>query len=216
MGSNPITRFESVRARSQVQAWDLLLFSGDSAAADALETMLDGTGGNVLSLGRLVISANNASGAVDIDNSFGPGVDIEGGGGAFYGVDIQGGEPNGTGLGLFGGYNGVGSHGMYIEGSGPNGSALVLSGSGSGDGIQALGGGTGDGIHAIRGGASAYDINAINSNLPTAAVESVSTTVTLLHEEILELQGVGFDTATHSNTALADLLGWIRRMLMGR
>lgn len=29
VGSNPITRFESIRDRSQVQAWDLLLFSGE-------------------------------------------------------------------------------------------------------------------------------------------------------------------------------------------
>jgi hypothetical protein len=28
VGSNPITRFESTRDRSRVEAWDLLLFNG--------------------------------------------------------------------------------------------------------------------------------------------------------------------------------------------
>ena len=49
--------------------------SEDATAADNLETMLDGTGGHVLTLEQLRINSSAAGGAVDIDNSGGPAID---------------------------------------------------------------------------------------------------------------------------------------------
>ena len=50
--------------------------SDDAPAAAALETMLDGTGGNALSLGRLVVSQAAATAAVEVLNTAGPGMTI--------------------------------------------------------------------------------------------------------------------------------------------
>ena len=56
---------------------DVIAFSGDKDAADNFETMLDGTGGQTLSLGQLVITASAATGAVEITNDSGPGIHID-------------------------------------------------------------------------------------------------------------------------------------------
>lgn len=53
--------------------------SGDSAAADNLETMLDGTGGGTLSLGKLNIVASGANVALNVYSPTGNAVYIEGG-----------------------------------------------------------------------------------------------------------------------------------------
>jgi len=54
---------------------NLAEISGDSAAADKLETMLDGTGGQTLSLGQLCITgASGPTGSFRVENSSGPAV----------------------------------------------------------------------------------------------------------------------------------------------
>lgn len=130
--------------------------STDSSAADALETMLDGTGGNVLTLGQLRINSSAAGGGIDIDNSAGPGISATAAGGDGAGIVLQG---NGLGAGLLatGGTTGAG---VRAIGGTTNMSGLHVSGEGSGNGLYALGGLTGNGIRALGGGTSGDGINA--------------------------------------------------------
>ncbi len=48
---------------------NMAAISGDETAADNFETMLDGTGGQTFSLGRLVLSNSSASATLDIQNA---------------------------------------------------------------------------------------------------------------------------------------------------
>lgn len=57
---------------------DVVKISGDSTAADNFETMLDGTGTKVLTLAQLRIDSTAAGGAIDIDNSGGNGISVDG------------------------------------------------------------------------------------------------------------------------------------------
>lgn len=98
--------------------------SGDGTAADNLETMLDGTGGQTLSLKSLVI--NNAAGiAVDID-------------GSTYGMTVTG----------------TANEGVLVVGNGVNTPGIKLQGNGSGAGMLCLGGDTGPGLKAEGGATS--------------------------------------------------------------
>lgn len=98
--------------------------SGDATAADNLETMLDGTGGQTLSLGSLII--NNASG---------PAVEIDG-------------TTNGLTI------NASGGHAVTIASTGGNGAGVSITGNGSGDGLNITGGATGDGMSVSAGATS--------------------------------------------------------------
>lgn len=106
--------------------------SGDAIAADNLETMLDGTGGQTFSLGRLnIVGANSSNGSVTIDNTNGHGVVIEGNSGnAVYGVVATG----------------TNHAGVHFEGLG-GGPGMYMRGGLTGAGVQFVGGGTsGDAI----------------------------------------------------------------------
>lgn len=150
--------------------------SDDSAAADAFETMLDGTGGQTLSLGKLDI--NNPSGdAISAVSSGGAGRGIyakgEGaghgalieGGGAAHGIYGKGGSSAGSGLrgdgaGASAGIAGVGATGPGIHGlGGTNSHGLLVQSAVGGDGIRAIGEGVGHGARFTKG-ASGKDIDA--------------------------------------------------------
>jgi len=166
--------------------------SGDSTAADNLETMLDGTGGQVLSLGQLRINSAAAGGAIDIDNSGGPGISSVSSGGNGSGMLLTG---NGNGHGIFAtagasgnglqtvggagggsGINASASDGSGIEASssdgagfniigGGGGAGLQMVGNGSGPGIKTTGGSIGHGIAALGGATSGDGINAQGQTL---------------------------------------------------
>ncbi|MEW5702772.1 MAG: hypothetical protein AB1792_11155 [Candidatus Zixiibacteriota bacterium] len=133
------------------------MVSGDAAAADNLEAMLDGTGGVDLSLRRLRV--NNTSSA-------GPAVSCSSqvtSAAGFYTTGTlvaphtevirvkAGGTGNQNGFWI----SGLGSaHGIDIDG-GSNGSGIVAYGYGAGSGIKALSQTSGQGIYAAAGGTGA-------------------------------------------------------------
>ena len=97
---------------------DMIRISGDAIAANNFETMLDGSGGAQLSLGRLYIDSAVNGGILEIRNT--------GNGLLSSGVFIQG----GTFVG----------HGIHVEARG-SGHGIFFEGSGEGAGIMAAGGG---------------------------------------------------------------------------
>lgn len=116
------------------QSVDAAAISGDATAADNLETMLDGTGGQTLSLKQLNVS-NSAGDAIVATSSGGNGV----------GLKVTG---NGTGQGLLatGGTTGAGlraaggsssGSGLEAAGGAPNGSGFVATKQGTGLKISA-------------------------------------------------------------------------------
>ena len=127
--------------------------SGDSTAADNLETMLDGTGGQTLSLGALTISgATTLTGNV----SAAAGVTITQSTTNGHGISVTG---NGTGAGI----NAVGGatgNGVKAVGGSTSGDAIITSAT-SGHGITAAGGGTTKhGINAVGGATTSAGIAA--------------------------------------------------------
>ena len=125
-GDGSVTFTAGVGNRPSV---DAAAISGDTAAADSLETMLDGTGGNTLSLGQLNIVASGNDDAI-----------------------VAQGAGTGAGIKAQGGSGGAGAHGMRLIGL-TAGHGLSTFGGVTGDGIHAQGGATsGDGIEAVGGG----------------------------------------------------------------
>lgn len=151
-------------------AVDAVMVSGDATAADNLETMLDGTGGQALTLGQLVINSSAAGGAVDIDNSNGAGIEIDG---TTYGITCvasagPGIDIRGT---IYGVYctasSGVGFYvlgataGMEVGATGSGASGFTATGGpGASHGIYAIANGTGEGIYALGGATSGPGIKA--------------------------------------------------------
>lgn len=134
---------------------DMVKISTDSVAADNFETMLDGTGGKVLSLGQLVISYDVGGGAgtaaVSISATNGTGAS---------GVAIAG-IGSGDGVGINGGETGIGLHVVGGSTSGDGVKVRTISGHAvnlapvgtSKHGLFVTGGngGTSDGIKAVAG-----------------------------------------------------------------
>jgi len=162
---------------------DAVEISGDSAAADALETMLDGTGGNVLKLKQLLIVAEDNDSAIDVTGKgTGCGIKAKGGDavtGSPDGILAEGGDNQGDGFRA----NGPDGYGWKAQGASTKAGVYAL-GSGTGPGFYALaatnangftaeGQGSGHGIEAIKG-ASGKDIAAdIEGNL-SGSVGSVT------------------------------------------
>lgn len=178
-------------------AANMTQISGDGTAADNFETMLDGTGGQTLTLGQLRINANNANGAVDIDNSAGAGIDVRATGGNSAIVSI------GSGTG----------HGASFVGGSTNGAGLRAAG----------GGGTGHGIWLVRGSSSADDLylenndSVLNANQTTILNRLGSITGTgmntvlgffqsLMRSDVTVSSDIGgtYDDATDSLQAIRD------------
>lgn len=116
---------------------DMTAISGDGPAADALEAMLDGTGA-VLTLSQFRINSAAVGGAIDIDNSAGPGIKVNAGGSshALYLI----GDGVGSGLQAEGGLTGDGIVGF---GGATSGSGIVGAAVTSGSGVVGLGAGAG-------------------------------------------------------------------------
>ena len=106
-----------------LQAADVRALSEDAVAADALETMLDGTGGATLTLARLVLNCANAGGAIDIDNTGGPGIRVDA---TTFGID------------LLAGWTGIRSEGTAIRGMDIIGGIVGILSSGNLMGIMGV------------------------------------------------------------------------------
>lgn len=115
---------------------DVETISGDSAAADALEAVLDNTGAAVK------ITALTVTAGVDVTQSTGNGA----------GVTITG---NGTGHGVvITSGNGVTGDALRLVANSTNGQGLAAYGVGTGHGIYAYGGLTGNGLKVVGGDTS--------------------------------------------------------------
>lgn len=119
---------------------DMTAISGDTAAADSFETMLDATGGSTLTLKSLVVNNTTGTAVQLTGGSGGNGLQIAGNGSGV-GVRITGGGAGTTGIGLV--INGslavdieslsaTNGYGMHIFGAGDSPGLLVSKGSGVG------------------------------------------------------------------------------------
>jgi len=145
--------------------------SGDSVAADNLETMLDGTGGQVLSLGQLNIVASGGNSAiVATGNGAGHGILATGGGTDGSGIKGIGGATNGNGIEGVG--TGLGS-GLKMKGGATGHGIWAQSGGGSASGIYAEGGATGFGIEAKGGYTSGAGIRASGESGNSVGIEAI-------------------------------------------
>lgn len=148
---------------------DMVEISGDATAANNFETMLDGTGGQILSLRGLHIRGTTAgdTGLIATGNGVGHGFFVQGGA-TGHGIFGLGGSTSGDG---FRGDAATSGYGMRLTGAGTAKAGLYALGGTIGHGILAHGGSTsgsgiiaeaatsGDGIYAKRLGAGKYDIN---------------------------------------------------------
>jgi hypothetical protein len=126
--------------------------SGDAVAADNLETMLDGTGGATLSVGRVnATGANSTNGTFSITNSNGPATIFNGSTNALNLVA-------GTGDGL--NVTSTAGDGFDVT-AGTNGVGAKFTGNGSGDGVRFAGGSTGDGLQLTGSGTTGRGLVAI-------------------------------------------------------
>lgn len=142
------------------------------ANAAKLEDILDGTGGTGLTLSSLVISGSAAAGVVNIDNSGGPGIRVNG---TTYGMQCiastgSGFQIQGLSYGLEAiatagsGLKALGTNwGIWAQASAGSGVRFVSAG-GNGDGLTLDGNGTGKGINATEINA----IKAVTDVLPDA------------------------------------------------
>lgn len=126
---------------------DALAISGDATAADNLETMLDGTGGQTLSLGKLNVVSASGDAIVATAGGNGHGINASGSG-TGHGIAGTGGATDGIGIIGIGQGAGAGLEG-FASGSGGSGATFI--GNGAGHGLQAAGGTTGNGITAQGG-----------------------------------------------------------------
>jgi len=137
--------------------------SGDSTAADNLETMLDGTGGQTLSLGALTVSgATTLTGNV----AAAAGITITQSTTNGHGISVTG---NGTGNGInsVGGATGNGIRGL---GGATSGDGIVAAGQTSGHGLTATGvGTTKHGVNAAGGSTTSHGISAVGGGTGNGA-----------------------------------------------
>lgn len=149
---------------------DAVAISTDTAAADRLETMLDGTGGNTLSLGQLNIVSSAGAAIVATGGAGGHGVEIAATAAGFNGLQCTG---NGAGQGLraIGGATG---HGAEFSGNGGS-VGFQCAGNGGGAGITAVGGATGNGITAQGGATSGHGINGVAQGGGSSGLRGVVT-----------------------------------------
>lgn len=141
--------------------------SGDSTAADNFETMLDGTGGQTLSLGQLNI-VNSAGSAIVASSTGGNGHGIAASGnGSGEGVSATGGA-TGHGMELIGGA--TSGNGLTATATAGNSHGIRSTGQGSGEGMSLLGGATGHGLEATGTGTGSAGIRAVGSGANTVGM----------------------------------------------
>lgn len=145
---------------------NLAAVSGDIAAADSLERMLDG-GRATLFLNQLNIIAPDGNKSAIVATAHGNGSGIEANGGTTgVGFKVAGGSTSGnaadfsstSGYGLRAKGGGA-SHGIFADGGASNGFGFWARGQGSGHGAVFESITTGDGLRAIGGATSGFGAN---------------------------------------------------------
>ena len=130
------------------------------ANAAKLEDILDGTGGTGLTLNSLVVNGSAAGGVIDIDNSGGPGIKVDG---TSYGVQCTASANGSSGLRIQGhtvgldliatagaGFKALGTTwGIWSQASAGSGARFISAG-GNGHGLTLSGNGTGKGLDAAE------------------------------------------------------------------
>jgi hypothetical protein len=166
---------------------DMVMVSGDATAADNLETMLDGTGGQALSLGSLTVSGNTTFTGTTTHTgnaSYAAGITVTQSTSNGHALSLTG---NGTGHGVraLGGTTGYGAsleagatsgYGIFIDGSG-NFAGAAIQGSGSGNGVNFTGGATGAGAW-FAGGATSGDGILVSVNSGTEINADITGNIT--------------------------------------
>lgn len=144
----PLNIYNSLVTGTDALQVDTTEISGDSVAADNFETMLDGTGGNVLTLKQLYIMAENGDSAIyAVGEGTGSGIQLVGG-------------SSGHGFESLGG---PGGHGMYVKGT-TGGHGILAEGATTGSGLKAVGGTTGNGLLALGGSSGGEGLRAEAQN----------------------------------------------------
>lgn len=155
---------------------DTIAVSGDTTAANNLETMLDGTGGQTFSLGQLNIT-NAAGHAVDITAIDGAGINIDASGLGGDGIAIVSDSEEGIFIEASGGSGiviyAVSGHAIQAESIGGNGHGIRAIGFGTGHGISAEAGATGNGIRSTGGATSGAGFYAAAQNNNDAGMQLV-------------------------------------------
>ncbi len=145
--------------------------SGDATAADNLETMLDGTGGQILSLGQLRVEPTTAQDTgivvIAVDNGEGVFISSAGTGSALVAY------AKGTGHGIHARTDANGLSGLFAQGGGNGAHGFTAVGNGTGDGFRAQAGATGDGLVIAGGGTSG---NAISTSVTSGREMDLSLT----------------------------------------
>lgn len=182
-------------------AVDVVAVSGDTTAADNLEAILDGTGGTGLTLNSLVINGSAAGGVVNIDNSGGPGMHIQG---TTFGLQVVGSAGPGAqisgsthGLSLIAssgaGLKSLGTDwGIWSQASAGSGVRFVSAG-GDGDGLTLDGNGTGKDLNCDEIDALLVDTG---TTLQTdiSAIKAVTDALTAVAAAKLALSAAGIVT----------------------
>lgn len=189
----PVNVWDSLYGGTDVLDANAAQISEDATAADNLETMLDGTGGQTLTMGQLRINSSSANGAIDIDNSGGPGIDTRGtigvyaraSGASNYAIEAVGaGATDSGGIKASATTAGEGFEGVAAG----NGHGAYLIGAGSGEGLHATAGGGANGhgghfegvganSHGLllsRGGSGGDDLAFQNNDVTVATVTTVT------------------------------------------
>ena len=123
-----------------VDGCNVAAVSGDTAVADSLEAMLDGTGGVTLSLAQINVVATGNNSAI-----------VASGAGTGHGIAATGGA-TGHGANLIGGA--TSGNGLRAAGTAGNSAAANLVGQGSAAGMLSTGGATGEGLRLVGGATS--------------------------------------------------------------
>ena len=178
---------------------DAQAVSGDSSAADNLETMLDGTGGQVLSLKQLNVV--NSAGSAIVAQSMGGGGD---------GIQVTG-HTSGHGIRSQGGSLGCGirasagaSGGQGIAGIGSPGQPGIYGEGGTDDGPGILGQGGGGNAHGIQGAkwGSGSDIAGTLGDSRIANLDAAMSSRGTLTNQTTILNRLGVWTGSARNTIL--------------
>lgn len=156
--TNPDATSVFVLLPADIMLADMVKISADAAAADNLETMLDGTGTGTLTLKQISVS-NSTGTAVIFQSTGGNGLGLDArGNGVGPGIQGTGGSVAAGIVGSGGSTSGAGF--QLLAASGPG---ILSTGGTNGPGAQLIGGGTGPGLY-MEGGATAPGMRALGGS----------------------------------------------------
>ncbi len=132
--------------------------SDDATVAANLKDILNGTGAT-LTLDKFKVNGSDAAGVVDINNTGGPGIKVNG---TTYGMDVS--ATAGPGLNIDSSVTDA-----VVIGAGGSGDGVAISGRGTGAGLYIAGGGTGQGL-LIADGLSIDTVEVTGTTTLTGAI----------------------------------------------